>query len=268
MVVRPPQEKRRHRKLGKSASREAVVSRLLSRSSSSDQRPSFSYCRDEEPHISKGEEDWTTIEEGAVNYSTLLVGEKRQEELLLLPEVISISSFDTARSSRSSSPLPSTFSSLPPLLVKNTNNIPKPPGSNSSNSSSSNSSSSTTITAAGDNGTHRLNKDRYSTVNNNYSIGGGNIVPAKYIPALAVDCEMVGCIDDQQGLARISIVDEQGGIVLDSYVNPPYKILDYRSSITGIFPHTLFSAIPYHIIRQKNYKYFKKSNYHWSCITK
>ncbi|KAG9292490.1 hypothetical protein G9A89_001563 [Geosiphon pyriformis] len=53
---------------------------------------------------------------------------------------------------------------------------------------------------------------------------------------LALDCEMVG-IDRhgvQSALARVSIVDFNGEIVLDTLVHPGDRVTDYRTEITGL----------------------------------
>jgi len=51
-------------------------------------------------------------------------------------------------------------------------------------------------------------------------------------PCIAIDCEMVGSgpIGSCSQLARVSIVDEKGNILLDSYVAMPkgVKVTDYR----------------------------------------
>eukprot|EP00922_Rhytidocystis_sp_ex-Travisia-forbesii_P043317 GHVS01064639.1.p1 GENE.GHVS01064639.1~~GHVS01064639.1.p1 ORF type:complete len:428 (+),score=71.11 GHVS01064639.1:54-1286(+) len=74
-----------------------------------------------------------------------------------------------------------------------------------------------------------------------------------YIPAVAVDCEMVGCGPNGEinGLGRISIIDVDGGIIMDEFVKPMEPITDYRSHITGLYPHHLAQAMPYLLIREK-----------------
>eukprot|EP00922_Rhytidocystis_sp_ex-Travisia-forbesii_P070193 GHVS01104901.1.p1 GENE.GHVS01104901.1~~GHVS01104901.1.p1 ORF type:complete len:403 (+),score=42.83 GHVS01104901.1:34-1242(+) len=74
-----------------------------------------------------------------------------------------------------------------------------------------------------------------------------------YIPAVAVDCEMVGCgpSGDVNGLGRISIIDTEGGVVMDEFVKPMEPITDYRSHITGLYPHHLTQAMPFLLVREK-----------------
>ena len=59
----------------------------------------------------------------------------------------------------------------------------------------------------------------------------------KYV---GLDCEFVGIGHQGQdhALARVSIVNFHGKILLDSYVKPKEKIIDYRTAISGItFEH-------------------------------
>jgi RNA exonuclease 4 len=66
---------------------------------------------------------------------------------------------------------------------------------------------------------------------------------------VAIDCEMVGvgpvtgykCRGGKQvsALARVSIVDFHGNIVLDAYVKPNEAVTDYRTSVSGIRPSDL-----------------------------
>lgn len=51
--------------------------------------------------------------------------------------------------------------------------------------------------------------------------------------AVAIDCEFVKS-GDEELLARISIVNDHGQCLLDSYVRPTQKITDYLTEITGI----------------------------------
>jgi RNA exonuclease 4 len=50
---------------------------------------------------------------------------------------------------------------------------------------------------------------------------------------VAIDCEFVKS-GDEELLARISIVNDRGECLLDSYVKPEKQITDYLTSITGI----------------------------------
>jgi hypothetical protein len=50
---------------------------------------------------------------------------------------------------------------------------------------------------------------------------------------MALDCERI-LTKKGERLARITIVNYYGNIVLDSLVKPWSKVLDYREDITGI----------------------------------
>merc|ERR1719171_3412309 len=54
--------------------------------------------------------------------------------------------------------------------------------------------------------------------------------------AVALDCEMVGTGPDGTDsiLARVSITDEAGSVLLDAFVKPTAKVVDLRTNVTGI----------------------------------
>jgi len=55
----------------------------------------------------------------------------------------------------------------------------------------------------------------------------------KDIEIVAMDCEMVG---SHQGnmLARVSVVNSKGKTIYDKFVKPTAKVIDYRTSLSGI----------------------------------
>uniref|UniRef100_A0A5K3EIS8 RNA exonuclease 4 n=1 Tax=Mesocestoides corti TaxID=53468 RepID=A0A5K3EIS8_MESCO len=57
--------------------------------------------------------------------------------------------------------------------------------------------------------------------------------------AIALDCEFVGVGFEgkEDALARVSIVNQFGHVLLDEYVRPKEKITDYRTAVSGITPH-------------------------------
>jgi RNA exonuclease 4 len=61
---------------------------------------------------------------------------------------------------------------------------------------------------------------------------------------VAMDCEMVGVGSHGQisALARVSLVDWQGHILLDEYVRPAEDVRDYRTFVSGITPQHLQEA--------------------------
>lgn len=68
--------------------------------------------------------------------------------------------------------------------------------------------------------------------------------PGKYV---AIDCEMVGT--GPQGrlseLARCSVVNYEGDVIYDKYVQPELPIVDYRTRWSGITKQHMKNAIPF-----------------------
>lgn len=66
---------------------------------------------------------------------------------------------------------------------------------------------------------------------------------SKHSP-IALDCEMVGVGPNGRDhmLARVSIVNEKGEIVMDKYVKPTEPVIDYRTRFSGITPKHLENA--------------------------
>lgn len=58
---------------------------------------------------------------------------------------------------------------------------------------------------------------------------------------VAIDCEMVGSgpRGNRDQLARVSIVNMFGHVLYDKYVKPLELVTDFRSFVSGIFPHHL-----------------------------
>ncbi|KAG8679136.1 3'-5' exonuclease, partial [Ceratobasidium sp. 395] len=65
--------------------------------------------------------------------------------------------------------------------------------------------------------------------------------PGRY---LALDCEMVGVGEDgkESSLARASIVDYHGRVVLDEFVQQRERVTDYRTQYSGIRPEDMINA--------------------------
>ena len=55
-------------------------------------------------------------------------------------------------------------------------------------------------------------------------------------PLFAIDCEMVSTVEDDLigDVARVSVIDEQGECVYDTFVKPYTVVLDYRTRYSGI----------------------------------
>lgn len=62
----------------------------------------------------------------------------------------------------------------------------------------------------------------------------------------------------ENGLARISVVNEHGDVIINTFCKPPGQISDYRYDITGITPDDLENAMEYEECR-KIVKYFFKN---------
>ena len=75
-----------------------------------------------------------------------------------------------------------------------------------------------------------------------------NATAAKREPGhyLAIDCEMVGVGPRGTGshLARVSIVNWYGHVVLDTFVRPRERVTDFRTWVSGVRPSDLKHAPP------------------------
>lgn len=67
---------------------------------------------------------------------------------------------------------------------------------------------------------------------------------------LAIDCEMVGS-HNKSILARVSIVNLFGHLILDSYVAPTSKVTDYRTRWSGIRPEDIDHAPDFKSIQRE-----------------
>jgi RNA exonuclease 4 len=70
---------------------------------------------------------------------------------------------------------------------------------------------------------------------------------------LAIDCEMVGVgpNGDRSALARVCVVNNFGNVLLDTYVKPKEKIVDYRTKYSGIRPEHLVDAMSWEDAQKK-----------------
>ncbi|KAH8351414.1 hypothetical protein KR059_001877 [Drosophila kikkawai] len=70
---------------------------------------------------------------------------------------------------------------------------------------------------------------------------------------LAMDCEMVGVghngNDDM--LARVSIVNRVGEVLLDKHVKPRQEVTDYRTSVSGIRPHDIANGEDFEVVQDE-----------------
>lgn len=70
---------------------------------------------------------------------------------------------------------------------------------------------------------------------------------------LAMDCEMVGVghNGDDDMLARVSIVNRVGEVLLDKHVKPRREVTDYRTSVSGIRPHDIANGEDFAVVQDE-----------------
>lgn len=87
--------------------------------------------------------------------------------------------------------------------------------------------------------------DMFTTVSKKKS---SQVDCGKYI---AMDCEFVGVGSEglQHALARVSLVNYNGQVLLDKYVRPRERIVDYRSAISGIKPEHMKIASEFQAVQ-------------------
>lgn len=66
----------------------------------------------------------------------------------------------------------------------------------------------------------------------------------------AIDCEMVES-NRKSMLARVSIVDQNGSVVLDEYVKPTGPITDYREFVSGIRKRQLDNGSDFNRVKDR-----------------
>ncbi|KAH8150552.1 uncharacterized protein LAJ45_05248 [Morchella importuna] len=73
----------------------------------------------------------------------------------------------------------------------------------------------------------------------------------KYV---AIDCEMVGvggAENERSALARVSIVNFHGHLVMDTFVKPKEPVTDWRTWVSGVSPASMKTAITFEEVQQK-----------------
>jgi len=74
-------------------------------------------------------------------------------------------------------------------------------------------------------------------------IGGVEIIDKRRTWCLGMDCEMVGVgPQNESALARVSIVNEAGYCLLDTFVKPKVKVTDYRTPVSGVREQDLING--------------------------
>ncbi|OBA19107.1 hypothetical protein METBIDRAFT_33705 [Metschnikowia bicuspidata var. bicuspidata NRRL YB-4993] len=73
--------------------------------------------------------------------------------------------------------------------------------------------------------------------------------PGKF---LAIDCEFVGVgPNDQSALARVSLVNYYGVVLLDTYVKPEQRVTNWRTWVSGVTPQHMRNAVSYKEARER-----------------
>ncbi|KAF7386661.1 hypothetical protein HZH66_011113 [Vespula vulgaris] len=74
----------------------------------------------------------------------------------------------------------------------------------------------------------------------------------KITKLIAIDCEMVGIGDGSESMiARVSIVNKFGYCLYDKYVKPREKVQDYRTAVSGIYPHHLKNGEEFSVVQKE-----------------
>lgn len=83
-----------------------------------------------------------------------------------------------------------------------------------------------------------MTKHRSASAPHRLPVNAAGIRLTKHI---AMDCEMVGIgfAGKKHQLARVSIVNQMGEVLLDKYVRPVETVVDYRTEVSGIRPRDL-----------------------------
>jgi RNA exonuclease 4 len=70
---------------------------------------------------------------------------------------------------------------------------------------------------------------------------------------LAIDCEMVGVGPEgkRSALARVCLVNDQGHVVLDTFVSPKERVTDYRTWVSGVRAEDLRDAPPLEEVQRR-----------------
>lgn len=93
------------------------------------------------------------------------------------------------------------------------------------------------------NGTANNNTEYNNTMNENKK---------KITKYIAIDCEMVGIGDGTESMiARVSIVNRYGYCLYDKYVKPRERVQDYRTAVSGIYPHHLKNGEEFAIVQKE-----------------
>lgn len=68
---------------------------------------------------------------------------------------------------------------------------------------------------------------------------------------VAIDCEMVGIGDQGKDnmLARVSLVNDRGDCIYDTFVKPREKVVDYRTYVSGVRPEDMARGKDFEVVQ-------------------
>jgi RNA exonuclease 4 len=71
--------------------------------------------------------------------------------------------------------------------------------------------------------------------------------------SVAIDCEMVGLgpMGSESALARVSLVNYHGHILLDTFVQPRERVTDWRTWVSGVRESDLIGAPEFKEVQEK-----------------
>ncbi|KLO05859.1 ribonuclease H-like protein [Schizopora paradoxa] len=74
--------------------------------------------------------------------------------------------------------------------------------------------------------------------------------PGKFV---AIDCEMVGVGVDgsESSLARVSVVNFYGAVLLDEFVRQRERVVDYRTEFSGVRERDMIKALPFPEVQER-----------------
>lgn len=88
----------------------------------------------------------------------------------------------------------------------------------------------------------------------------GKAQPTDVTKVVAVDCEMVEVDKWGEGLARCSIVNYYGQVLMDKFVIPEGQVTNYRTWVSGVTPNHLRAesgAIPFKQAKEQAHRLLK-----------
>ena len=76
---------------------------------------------------------------------------------------------------------------------------------------------------------------------------------AKLTASIAIDCEMVGIHEkgSESTVARVSLVNYHGHVLLDTFVQPREKVTDYRTWVSGVRASDLEGAPVFDVVQKQ-----------------